>query len=101
MQAFARDAQTQVGRFRVRQDRRQHLHQVIERHDLDMTHVTERKGSPQTLVSTKTRRTYQRQCAQHKADCAAMTALLDVKPDVSDATASLGARMAAAKAREP
>jgi len=51
------------------------LHGTITQHDLDMTHVTERKGSPQTLVCTKTRRTYQRHCAQYRADLASMTVL--------------------------
>lgn len=101
LQKFVRDADVQVGRFRVRQDRRQHLHQQIERHGLDMTHVTERKGSPQTLVCTKTRRTYERQCEQHKADRASMTTLLTVKPDVRGDLANLALRMATARERRP
>jgi len=101
LQTFARDPEAQVGRFRVRQDRRQHLHQMIERHGLDMTHVTERKGSPQTLVCTKTRRTYQGQCEQHRADCAAMGTLLDVQRGASDDPDGIAARLAAAKNRKP
>ena len=76
LQAFARDPARREHRFRVKKERRQHLHQVIEQLGLDMTHVTERQGSPQTLVCTKTRRTFERQCAQHGADAAAMQALL-------------------------
>jgi hypothetical protein len=76
LQAFVHDPVAKVHRFRVRQDRRQHLHGQIEHHGLDLTHVTERQGSPQTLVCTKTRRSYQRQCALHAADCAAMGTLL-------------------------
>jgi len=101
LQAFAVDAQTQVARFRVRQDRRQHLHRQIEQHGLDMTHVTDRQGSPQTLVCTKTRRTYQRQCAQHRADSASMHALLDAMRPLPEALAPLAARLTAAKARQP
>jgi hypothetical protein len=101
LQAFALDAQSQVARFRVRQDRRQHLHQQIEHHGLDMTHVTERKGSPQTLVCTKTRRTFQRQCEQHRADCASMNALLDLMCPVPDALGALAKRLAAAKELKP
>ena len=41
-------------------DRRQHLHRQIGSHGCDVTHVTERIGSPQTLVCTKTRASYQR-----------------------------------------
>jgi uncharacterized DUF497 family protein len=91
------DAQAQVARFRVRQDRRQHLHQQIERHGLDMTHVTDRKGSPQTLVCTKTRRTYQRRCEQHRADCASMRALLAVMQPLPENLLTLAARLTAAK----
>jgi hypothetical protein len=70
LQAFIRDPVQQEYRFRVRQDRRQHLHQQIDRARLDMTHVTERKGSPQTLVCTKTRATYQRACKRYQSDLA-------------------------------
>ena len=76
LQAFVHDPVAKVHRFRVRQDRRQHLQGQILHHGLDLTHVTELTGSPQTLVCTKTRRTYQRQCTQHAADCASMGILL-------------------------
>jgi len=75
LQAFTLNPIEQMRRFRVRQDRRQHLHQQIERHSLDMTHVTERKGSPQTLVCTKDRRSYKRRCDQYRKDIAALTSL--------------------------
>ena len=75
LQSFACNPAEHAHRFRVRKDRRQHLHETIKQHDLDMTHVTERKGSPQTLVCTKTRGAYQRRCAQYRADLAAMTVL--------------------------
>jgi hypothetical protein len=75
LQKFALDPVEQTHRFRVRQERRQHLHQMSERHSLDMTHVTERKGSPQTLVCTKDRRSYQRRCDQYRKDIAALTSL--------------------------
>jgi 2OG-Fe(II) oxygenase superfamily len=75
LQKFVLDPVEQAHRFRVRQDRRQHLHQQIERHSLDMTHVTDRKGSPQTLVCTKDRRSYLRRCEQYRKDIAALAAL--------------------------
>ena len=101
LQSFVLDPQAQVARFRVRKDRRQHLHQQIEQHGLDLTHTTERQGSPQTLVCTKTRRTYQRQCAQHQADCASMVTLLQVLPEATGQLAPFAKRLAAAKARKP
>jgi hypothetical protein len=102
LRKFALDPNARVARFRVRKDRRQHLHGQIERHDLDMTHATERKGSPQTLVCTKTRRTYRRLCEQHRADCAGMEVLLKMMGGVSSdaVVAKLGARLAAAKERK-
>jgi hypothetical protein len=101
LQVFVLDPAAQVARFRVRQDRRQHLHWQIEHHDLDMTHVTERKGSPQTLVCTKTRRTYERQCTRHQADCASMTTLLHLLPGACGEAASLPPRLAAARELKP
>jgi hypothetical protein len=62
----------------MRQDRRQHLHRQIARHELDMTHVTERKGSPQTLVCTKTRRNYQRRCKEYRQEAVALAALAEL-----------------------
>lgn len=75
LQVFVRDPVERVHRFRVRKDRRQHLHGMIDQHGLDMTHVTERKGSPQTLVCTKDRRSYQRVCEQYRQDIAALAKL--------------------------
>ncbi len=43
-----------------------------------MTHVTERKGSPQTLVCTKDLRDYQQRCTQYQADIAALATLVAV-----------------------
>jgi hypothetical protein len=57
-----------VLRFPLRKDRRQHLHQQIDAQRLDLTHVTERTGSPQTLVCTKTQASYERRLAQYEVD---------------------------------
>jgi hypothetical protein len=48
--------------------RRQHLHRVIDSHRCDCTHVTERRGSPQTLVCTKTTASYEAACEIHDRD---------------------------------
>ena len=58
------------------------------------THETDRRGSPQTLVYTKTRRTYERQCAEHKADVAAMATLLRIIDRARGELATLAVRMA-------
>lgn len=65
---FLRDPHLEIARFPLRQDRRQHLHQEIDHQQLDLTHVTERKGSPHTLVCTKTQASYQRRLKQFEVD---------------------------------
>jgi hypothetical protein len=66
--AFLRDPAARVGRFPLRKDRRQHLHRIIDGRKCDCTHLTERKGSPQTLVCTKTQASYQRRLEQFGSD---------------------------------
>jgi hypothetical protein len=66
--AFLRDPAARVGRFPLRKDRRQHLHGIIDGRKCDCTHVTERKGSPQTLVCTKTQASYERRLEQFNRD---------------------------------
>jgi hypothetical protein len=45
---------------------------------MDMTHQTERKGSPQTLVCTKTRRSFQKRCQQHAEDLGRFKTLIAI-----------------------
>jgi hypothetical protein len=98
LQAFALDPRLREQRFRVRQDRREHLQRQIAQNRLDMHHVTDRTGSPQTLVCCKTRESYRRQCRQHAEDITAMRALqaLAVAADAQER-----ARLAAAVTRQP
>jgi predicted 2-oxoglutarate/Fe(II)-dependent dioxygenase YbiX len=65
---FLRDPAERVGRFPMNKQRRQHLHRQIDQHRCDVTHVTERRGSPQTLVCTKTQDSYERQLKQYGVD---------------------------------
>jgi 2-oxoglutarate-Fe(II)-dependent oxygenase superfamily protein len=65
---FLRDPAERVGRFPVNKQRRRHLHQQIDKHRCDVKHVTERKGSPQTLVCTKTQDSYERRRKQYGID---------------------------------
>ena len=55
--------------------RRMHIHRIIDDNGLDMTHETERKGRPYTLVCTKTRTAYEEKCKRHAADVKAMEQL--------------------------
>jgi hypothetical protein len=99
LEAFARDPFAQVHRFRVNQSLRGVLHRAIEAAGLDMTHVTERTGRPQTLVCTKTRATYERACRQYTSDLADMRRLLDLPPTAAKTHAALAARLRKALAR--
>ena len=92
LQVFARDSVARIHRFRVKKERRQHLHNAIDKHHLDMTHLTERVGSPQTLVCTKDRRTFDRRMKQYGHEIAAMRTLVRLAPG-SDAASGLAARM--------
>ncbi len=94
LKRFARDPQERIHRFAVRKDRRRHLHDAIKQGDLDMTHVTEHKGSPHTLVCTKTRRGFERRLAQYRNDLAAMAALVGMPPhDVEPVSVKLAAAL--------
>ncbi|MHB1310039.1 MAG: hypothetical protein ACYC23_23455 [Limisphaerales bacterium] len=95
------DAQTQVARFRMHQGRRSHLEDQIRNQALDLKCATDTKGRPQTLVCTKTRRTFQLQCEQHRADCDSMKALLDVMNPLPDELATPARLLAVAKELKP
>jgi 2OG-Fe(II) oxygenase superfamily len=97
LETFARDAAARVHRFRMKKQRRSHLHGIIDRHRLDMTHVTERVGSPQTLVCTKDRRTFDRRMKEYRDEIAAMGRLVRMAPKAG--TAVLAERMKVAVKR--
>jgi hypothetical protein len=99
LRAFAAHPSDHTHRFRVRKDRRQHLHRQIDAHGLDMTHVTERKGSPQTLICTKTRRSYERRSKEYRRDVAALATLTELVADSPAELAAHCARIAAARRR--
>ncbi|KAG6001850.1 hypothetical protein E4U21_003778 [Claviceps maximensis] len=54
LNAFLASPTREVGYFAVSKYRRMHLHQQLEKGQVDCTHETERSGSPQTLVVAKT-----------------------------------------------
>ena len=89
LQAFARDPDAQTHRFSVRAALRQHVEQQIYQHGLAMTAVTERKGSPQTLVCTKDLRAYQSRCAEYQKDIAALATLAELGAATGASAASL------------
>lgn len=95
LEAFVQDPVEKVHRFRVNKDRRGHLHRTIESHGLDMTHVTVRAGSPQTLVCTKDQRTFVARQKEYQNEVAAMRKLLELAK-FSKGGAALGRRLQSA-----
>jgi hypothetical protein len=93
---FAANPVEQVSRFRVREDRRRHVEAQIQQLGLDMSCVTEKTGSPKTLLCTKNRRTYLAQCEQYKKDILRLRELEGISHDLPPACASLLARARAA-----
>ena len=83
LKKFALDPQAQVYRFRVPQDRRSHLINIMRERRLDMIHETDEKGRPYTLVCTKTRATYNMLCSEHRNDVKGMQTLTAVLDPVS------------------
>ena len=78
--AFCGNPDAQVGRFPLRKDLRGHLHRQIDRHRLDMSHVTERRGRPYTLVCTKNRASHERRLREYAKDVDWMGALTRMAP---------------------
>ena len=91
--AFLKNKDESVHRFRRRKELRQHLHRKIDQHHCDVTHVTERQGSPQTLVCTKTQASFDRRLTQYETDLRLLGELLRL-PLAAD-----GANKAAKKSR--
>jgi hypothetical protein len=100
LQAFARSPALRVHRFRVWKERRSHLHHMIDGHRLDMTHVTERAGSPQTLVCTKDRRTFDRRTKEYHDEIAAMRTLVRLAPKAGGAALSRKMELAVKRAAD-
>ncbi len=80
LRAFCKDPSTHIARFPLRKDLRAHLHKIIDYNQLDLTHETERRGSPYTLVCTKTRATYRRRLAEYTEDVSCMRLLSRFSP---------------------
>ncbi len=81
LSGFLADPDNEQLRLPLAKRRRQHLHQIIDGNGCDLTHVTERRGSPHTLVCTKTIASYEAACRIHERDSknlARISKLLDV-----------------------
>lgn len=75
IKAFLADPDHEVGRISAREDTRQHLIGMIGRHQCDVEHALERKGSPYSLVFTKTTGSYERAVKRYEKDRGLLIAL--------------------------
>ncbi len=82
---FCKDPAARVARFPLRKELRRHLHQTIDSRGLDIDHVTERRGSPFTLVCTKTRASHRRRLAEYADDISCMRDLIGAAPSGAQA----------------
>jgi hypothetical protein len=101
LETFARNAAEQTCRFRVNQQRRSHLEHAIRQNRMDISYTTDRRGSPQTLVCTKTRGAYRRRMKQYRADIAAMSALQPLARADGGMEAALSSRLLASMRKAP
>lgn len=65
---FLENPNTPTLRLPLAEKRRQHLHHVIDGKKLDTTHTTDGRGSPYTLVCTKTKASFERALKAHQVD---------------------------------
>ena len=80
LRAFCDGPAARVARFPLRKDLRAHLHRVIDRHRVDIDHVTERRGRPYTLVCTKNRASHRRRLVEYSKDVSWMRRLMRSAP---------------------
>lgn len=67
------------GRFPLAKERRKHLHRIIDANHCDLTHVTERRGRPFTLVCTKTTASYKAACKIYESDLQNLSRITTLK----------------------
>jgi hypothetical protein len=65
---FLADPDRREARFPLAKERRRHLHNIIDGNHCDCTHVTQHRGSPHTLVCTKTTASYDAARKIHERD---------------------------------
>lgn len=84
---FLADPALEVGRIQAREDRRLHVIGMIRDRRCDVTHTLEQRGSPYSLVLTKTTASFERATRQFHTDCR----LLQTLDEVSRETGVTGA----------
>jgi hypothetical protein len=79
---FLADPHERQLRLPLAEHRRRHLHQIIDSNHCDLTHETERRGRPYTLVCTKTTASYEAACKIYERDRNNLTRILKLMPAV-------------------
>jgi len=79
---FLANPKQRENRFRLNKERRRHLHQIIDSYRCDLTHVTERRGRPFTLVCTKTTASYQRASKLLERDLINLSRIMDIEKQI-------------------
>ncbi len=95
LRRFCADPVAGVLRIPVRRELRAHLRREIERASVDISCETERRGSPYTLVCTKTRASHERRLRQYREDIVEMRRLAGTAETAADSAALAWALRAA------
>lgn len=72
---FMKDPDLKILKISVSKDRRSHLHRQMENYNCNMTHITDRRTSPETLVFTKTTGEFDRKMKTAEANQKLLKAL--------------------------
>ncbi len=83
LNAFLADPANEVGRIPAREDMRQHLIGSIGRHQCDVKYELERKGSPYSLVLTKTTGSFDRATKRFEANRRLLKILYEVSQGIT------------------
>ncbi len=98
---FCADPAEKELRISARKDIRDHVADKVRRNGLDIEFRTERKGSPHTLVCTKTRGTFNRRMKQYGEDVPEMRRLVAVAERVSMPSEDIAELRMAVEAARP
>ena len=82
LKRFLSDPNEEVHRFRVREDRRQHLANIIHQSHCDLDLKTERQGTPYTLVCTKNEASFQAKSKKFHQDQEHLAALRAIEQNL-------------------
>ena len=98
---FCADPGAKTLRIAARQDIRSHISDQVRRSGIDIEFRTEKKGSPHTLVCSKTRGTFNNRMKQYAEDVKEMRRLLSVAEMVSNSSATISELRMAVEADRP